>query len=141
MTTGTGPTGAASTITGPTGPTGPRGLTGPTGPTGASAPTITSINTVTGPTYTLTISDNNQLSYFTSTPPVTLTIPTNASVALPIGSTINFTQAGIGQITVTGPAGGTLNYTPGNKTRAQWSMASIIKTGTDTWLLGGDLVS
>ena len=68
-------------------------------------------------------------------------IPTNASVALPIGSTINFTQAGAGQIFATGPSGGTLNYTPGTKTRAQWSVASAIKTGTDTWLLGGDLVS
>jgi hypothetical protein len=42
----TGPTGAASTVTGPTGP---RGLTGPTGPTGAAS-TVTGPTGATGPT-------------------------------------------------------------------------------------------
>lgn len=145
----TGPSGldgAASTVTGPTGPIGPTGatgpsITGPTGATGSSAPTVTSIVTVLETSYTLLITDNNNLLYFTNSSPVTLTIPNNSSVALPIGATINFVQAGTGQVSVTGPSSGTLNYTPGKNTRAQWSVASAIKTATDTWLLGGDLVS
>ena len=120
---------------------GASGPTGPIGPTGPSAPTVTAINTTSATNYTLQITDNNQLLYLTGTSAVTVTIPTNASVAFPIGSTVNFVQASTGQVSVTGPAGGYLNYTPGTKTRAQWSMGSIIKTDTDTWLLGGDLVS
>jgi hypothetical protein len=120
---------------------GSNGATGATGATGAAAPTITEIVTVPDSSYTMLLTDNNKLLYFTNSSAVTLIIPTNASVAFPIGSTINFTQAGSGQIFATGPSGGTLNYTPGTKTRAQWSVASAIKTGTDTWLLGGDLVS
>lgn len=120
---------------------GTSGSNGATGPTGAAAPTVTAINTIAGSAYTLLLSDNNNLVYMTSSSPTTLIIPTNASVAFPIGSTVNFAQAGSGQISVTGPSGGSLNYTPGTKTRAQWSVASAIKTGTDTWLLGGDLVS
>jgi len=45
----TGPTGAASTVTGPTGPTGAQGVTGPTGPTGPTGATGAA-STVTGPT-------------------------------------------------------------------------------------------
>jgi hypothetical protein len=117
------------------------GTIGVDGATGAAAPTITEIVTIPDSSYTLLLTDNNKLLYFTNSSAVTLIIPTNASVALPIGSTINFTQAGSGQVFATGPSGGTLNYTPGTKTRAQWSVASAIKTGTNTWLLGGDLVS
>ena len=69
---------------------------------------------------------------------ITLTIPTNASVAYPTGTTITILQTGTGQVTVTGPSGGTLNYTPGNKLRAQWSSATLIKRATDTWVMLGD---
>jgi hypothetical protein len=120
---------------------GSDGTIGADGATGAAAPTITEIVTIPDSSYTLLLTDNNKLLYFTNSSAVTLIIPTNSSVALPIGSTINFTQAGSGQIFATGQSGVTLNYTPGTKTRAQWSVASAIKTGTNTWLLGGDLVS
>jgi len=120
---------------------GSDGTIGQDGATGPAASTITEIVTIPDSSYTLLLTDNNKLLYFTNSSAVTLIIPTNASVALPVGSTINFTQAGSGQIFATGPSGGTLNYTPGTKTRAQWSVASAIKTGTNTWLLGGDLVS
>jgi hypothetical protein len=69
---------------------------------------------------------------------VTVTIPTNASVAFPIGTAISLLQVGAGQVTVVGPSV-TFNYTPGNKTRAQWSSASLVKRGTDSWVMMGDL--
>jgi hypothetical protein len=69
----------------------------------------------------------------------TITVPTNASVAYPTGTVIVVVQAGAGQTTIT-PAGGvTVNGTPGLKLRTQWSVATITKRGTDTWLAAGDL--
>ena len=62
-----------------------------------------------------------------------------------IGESISIAQIGTGQITVTGMASavanGTvaLNYTPSNILRTQYSVASITKTGTNEWLLRGDL--
>lgn len=68
----------------------------------------------------------------------TLTVPTNASVAYPVGTQINILQTGASQVTV-GGAGVTINATPGLKLRAQWSAATLIKRATDTWALIGDL--
>lgn len=124
---------------GPAGPTGPTGATGPQGPAGADAPTVTSINAQTGTTYTLVLTDNNKLVELANASAITVTVPTNASVAFPVGTTVNLLQTNGGQVTVS-PAGGvTLNYTPGNKLRTTWSSATLIKRATDTWVLIGDL--
>jgi hypothetical protein len=69
----------------------------------------------------------------------TLTIPLNATTAFPVGTSIDVLQVGAGQVTVSGTAGVTLNYTPGNKLRTQWSSATLFKRGTDLWVLMGDL--
>ena len=69
----------------------------------------------------------------------TLTIPTNATTAFPVGTSIDILQVGAGQVTVSGAVGVTLNYTPGNKLRTQWSSATLFKRGTDLWVLIGDL--
>ena len=71
----------------------------------------------------------------------TLTVPPNSSVAFPVGSQINVLQTGAGQCTITPGAGVTINGTPGLKTRAQWSYATLIKRATDTWVLVGDIAA
>jgi hypothetical protein len=76
-----------------------------------------------------------------NTSAITVTIPTNASVAFPVGSSITILQTNTGQITVSPASGVTLNYTPGNKFRAQWSSATLMKRATDTWVLFGDTVA
>jgi hypothetical protein len=70
---------------------------------------------------------------------ITVTIPTNATTAYPVGTTIDFLQTGAGQITFAPASGVTLNGTPGLKTRTQWSSASLFKRATDTWVVLGDL--
>ena len=70
---------------------------------------------------------------------VTLTIPTNATTAFPVGTSIDVIQVGAGQITIAGAAGVTVNATPGLKLRAQWSSATLFKRATDTWIVMGDL--
>ena len=64
---------------------------------------------------------------------------TNASVAYATGSQISIVQLGAGQVTVVGAGGVTVNATPGLKLRAQYSAATLIKVGTDSWLLVGDV--
>lgn len=89
--------------------------------------------------YTLVLSDNNRLKRLSKATAIVLNIPTNASVAFPIGAQILISQAGAGQITIT-PAGGvTVNSANGLKTRAQHSQISLIQVAANTWLAGGDL--
>jgi hypothetical protein len=88
--------------------------------------------------YTLVLADKGKLVEVSNASANTLTVPTNASVAFPIGAQINILQTGAGQTTVAG-AGVTINGTPGLKLRAQWSSATLIKRATDTWVLVGDL--
>ena len=67
-----------------------------------------------------------------------LTIPPNSSVAFPIGTQVQITQMG-GQVTMVAGSGVTLRYTPGLKTRVQYSSITCIKIATDEWILIGDL--
>ncbi len=105
----------------------------------ASIPTLT--NAQSGTTYTLVLGDAGKIVEVNNSSAITLTIPTNADVAYPVGTQITILQTGAGQITVSGPSGGTLNATPGTKLRAQWSSATLLKRATDTWVLIGDLTA
>jgi hypothetical protein len=120
-------------------------LTSPTINSGTlSTPTINdarqniTLNAQTGTTYTLVLTDNGRLVTLSNASAITLTVPLNSSVAFATGAIINIQQIGAGQVTVAGASGVTVNGT-GTALRAQWSAASIIKTGTDTWTLIGDL--
>jgi len=104
------------------------------------APLNLTQNQQTGTTYTFVLADASKLVEFNNASAITVTVPTNASVAYPIGTQINLLQTGAGQVTVS--AGSTtVNATPGLKLRAQWSSATLIKRNTDTWVLVGDLSS
>lgn len=109
-----------------------------TSPTINDARQNITLNAQTGTTYTPVLTDNGRLVTLSNASAITLTMPTNASVAYATGAIINIQQIGAGQVTVTGDTGVTVNGT-GTKTRAQWSAASLIKTATDTWTLIGDL--
>lgn len=75
----------------------------------------------------------------------TINVPTNGSVAFPIGTQITIIQTGAGQLTIqaTTPATTTINSTGASsiapKLRVQNSSATLIKTGTDTWYVVGDI--
>jgi hypothetical protein len=138
----TGPTGAASTVTGPTGATGASvtGPTGGTGPTGATGTwdTVQPIE-VKSDNYTLVLGDAGKLIRCTKATSMTILIPTNAAEAYSIGQRVDIMQYGAGQVTVSGDTGVTVRFTPTNKLRATYSTASIIKIGTDEWVLAGDV--
>jgi hypothetical protein len=96
------------------------------------------INAQTGTTYTPVLADNGKLVTLSNASAITLTVPTNASVAYATGAQINIEAIGAGQVTVVGDTGVTVNGT-GTKLRTQWSAATLVKLGTDSWTLIGDL--
>ena len=96
------------------------------------------INAQTGTTYTPVLADNGKLVTLSNASAITLTVPTNASVAYATGAQINIQAIGAGQVTVVGDTGVTVNGT-GTKLRTQWSAATLVKTATDGWTLIGDL--
>ena len=91
--------------------------------------------------YTLVLTDKNKLVEISNASANTLTVPPNASVAFPVGSTLTILQTGAGQCTLTAGAGVTVNGTPGLKLRTQYSSATLIKRATDTWVALGDMVA
>lgn len=96
------------------------------------------INAQTGTTYTLAITDAHDLVTLNNASAISLTVPTNASVAFVIGDQVNIVQLGAGQVTV-GGAGVTLR-SQGSKLKlnGQYSAATLIKIGTDEWVLVGN---
>lgn len=99
------------------------------------------INAQTGTAYTADVTDEDKLVTLANAAAITLTLPTDASEALPIGAQIHFAQTGAGQVTAVAEGGATVNGTPGLKARAQWSAFTAIKRAANTWLLVGDLAA
>ena len=97
-------------------------------------------------TYTVVLTDNrNNLVTMSVASANDFLIPTNASVAFPIGSVINVIQIGAGQTTIKAVSSGTTTISSTGasaiapKLRAQYSAASCIKVATDTWYVVGDI--
>ena len=91
--------------------------------------------------YTLALTDKNKFIKMSVTSTAnTVTVPTNASVAFPIGSQIHIIQYGTGKTQVI-PVSGTVTIyaTPGAYLRAQYSSATLLKCDTNIWMLMGDL--
>jgi hypothetical protein len=99
----------------------------------------------TGTTYTTVLNDNGQVVTMNNASANTLSIPTNASVAYPIGTQINVIQIGAGQTTIQAVTSGTTTIqstgatAAAPKLRARYSMATCIKAATDLWYVAGDI--
>jgi hypothetical protein len=73
---------------------------------------------------------------------VAFKIPTNASVAFPIGTALTVLNIGAGTCTISAVTPGTTTVlsagaTPAAPTLAQYKTAVCIKTGTDSWYVVG----
>lgn len=92
-------------------------------------------------TFVVQLTDANKFIEVNGT--FNINIPTNASVAFPIGTQMTFLNTGSGTITFAASTPGTttLNATPGPKLRTQWSSATLIKRKTESWVLIGDLIA
>jgi len=107
---------------------------------------FSTIDAKTGTTYTFALTDaNNELITASNASAQTYSIPTNASVAFPIGSQINIIQIGAGQVTINAVTSGTTTVLSTGaapaapKLRVQYSAATCIKVATDTWYVVGDI--
>jgi hypothetical protein len=97
-------------------------------------------NAQTGTSYTLVLSDADKLVTMNNASANTLTIPTNSVVAFPIGTQILISQSGAGVTTIQGDPGVTIqSFNSLVSTAGQYATVSLIKKGTDTWLLTGNL--
>jgi len=96
-------------------------------------------------TYTVVLSDAFKLVTMSVGSANDFQIPTNASVAFPVGTVINVIQIGAGQTTIKAVTSGTTTISSTGATatapklRAQFSAASCIKVATDVWYVVGDI--
>jgi hypothetical protein len=95
--------------------------------------------------YTAVLANNGQVVTMDNASANTFSIPTNASVAYPIGTQINVLQIGAGQTTIQAVTSGTTTIlsTGGTaaapKLRVRYSVATCVKAGTDLWYVFGDI--
>lgn len=90
--------------------------------------------------YTLVLTDAGKMVIFSASSAVTLTIPTNASVAFPVGTEIEVVQKGSGIVTVAGASGVTIDSLDSMTSLAgQYSVAGLKKINTNEWILAGAL--
>lgn len=105
------------------------------------APLNISFSPQSSTSYPLSSGDASRQVEMSNSSPNTLIIPTNASVPFPTGTVILVVQTGTGQTTIAPESGTvTVNGTPGLKLRTQWSVATLVKRSTNTWLVSGDLI-
>ena len=104
------------------------------------------LNANVATTYTFVLTDNGKLVTSNNAAAQTLSIPTNASVAFPVGSQINVAWiTGVGQPTINAVTPGTTTVlstgatSTAPKLRVANSVATCIKIATDVWLVTGDI--
>jgi hypothetical protein len=95
--------------------------------------------------YTAVLADQYQvLKLMNRATAIAFNIPTNASVAFPIGTVITVLNIGVGLCTIKAVTPGTTTVlsagaVAAQPTLAQYKSAALIKTGTDAWYVVGAL--
>ena len=138
---------ASNTLTGVVTLTGTQTLTNKTltSPTANDPKLNLTVNAQTGTTYTFALADNGKFVTASNGSAQTYSIPTNASVAFPVGTQIHIIQIGAGQVTINAVTSGTTTVLSTGATAAapkigkQYGAATCIKTATDTWYVIGNL--
>jgi hypothetical protein len=107
-----------------------------------SLPTFT-VGTANTADYTAVSADQYQaLEIMNKATAIAFKIPTNASVAFPIGTAITVLNIGVGTCTISAVTSGTTTILSAGAvaaapTLAQYKSAVCIKTATDTWYVVG----
>ena len=93
--------------------------------------------------YTAVLGDSYQkLVYMNKATAIAFKIPTNASVAFPVGTVLNVLNKGAGTCTISAVTSGTTTVlsagaTAASPTLGQYKMAACVKVATDTWYVVG----
>ena len=92
--------------------------------------------------YTLVLTDQNDIVEMNVASANNLTIPLNSSVAFPIGTEIQVLQYGAGQTTIVATSGVTTRSKSGQlKIANQYTGVTLVKVGTDEWYVIGNLTA
>ena len=95
--------------------------------------------------YTAVIADTYQvLELMNKATAIAYKIPTNASVAFPIGTVLTILNIGVGTCTISAVTPGTTTILSAGAvaaapTLSQYKSAACIKTGTDAWYIVGSI--
>lgn len=101
------------------------------------------VNTAQTADYTAVLADQYQtLTPMNKATAIAFKIPTNASVAFPVGTALTVLNIGAGTCTISAVTSGTTTVlsagaTAASPTLAQYKTAVCIKTATDTWYVAG----
>jgi hypothetical protein len=93
--------------------------------------------------YTAVLADSYQtLIQMNKATAIAFKIPTNASVAIPVGSAITVLNIGVGTCTISAVTPGTTTVlsaggTPASPTLSQYKSAVCVKVATDAWYVLG----
>jgi len=107
-----------------------------------SLPTFT-VGTANTADYTAVLADQYQaLEIMNKATAIAFKIPTNASVAFPVGTAITVLNIGVGTCTISAVTSGTTTVLSAGAVAAaptlgQYKSAVCIKTATDTWYVVG----
>lgn len=97
------------------------------------------LNAQTGTTYTFALTDAHKLVTLSNASSITATVPPNSSVAFETGDQVNLLQLGAGQVTVAAGSGVTIRSEGSKlKLKGQYATATLVKIGTDEWVLLGN---
>ena len=99
------------------------------------------LNDQTGTSYTPVLTDQYQVLITRSNASAsTLTIPTNASVAFPVGTVITVLNKGAGAVTISGAGGVTVlsaGATAASPVLNQYKSCALIQTSANNWYVVG----
>ena len=99
-------------------------------------------NPQTGTAYSLDLTDAGKVVELDNAAAITVTIPADSVVDFPIGTVIELSQEGEGQVEITPAVGVTLTSVEGKrKLFGQYAAGSLRKRAADSWRLVGDLVT
>jgi hypothetical protein len=97
------------------------------------------INTVATTSYTLAQSDAYGL--INAATGMTITVPPFSTAAFPTGSQVLIYRSAISAVAITAGSGVTINSPGGaDEVASRYSIATLLKLGTNEWALGGDIV-
>jgi len=95
-----------------------------------------------GTSLTLDVNDTGKALVFSSSDPVTVTIPDDSTYEFVVGQTFLLVQNGSGTVSVTTESSATISSTAGTGTvdlNGQYAVATLVKIDSDEWIIYGDI--
>ncbi len=99
---------------------------------------VSSFETVSGTSYSLSANDRSKILRFTSNSNVTVTVPSGLTPTFDC----MFVQTGSGQVIVSGASGVTINAAlSATRTAYQYAVATLVPIATNVYILSGEVTA